>query len=186
VIFDAVRNGVVVACHPDDEVLWAGGMLARYADRFTVICCSIPRSDPIRAWKFFDVCDVLGVKARLLPFTESEPNEGLQHLGVLDLSGFDLIVTHNRVGEYGHAHHRQMNRFIWERWGTKTATFGYRPDGRGSIVLHLTADEQAKKQAALRCYDHVSPHDGGKPKWQALLDRYKPDLRVETFDPPGA
>ncbi len=185
-MFHRVERGAVVVAHCDDETLWAGGLLARYGERFTVICCSIPRSDPIRAWKFFAACEVLNAKARLLPFEESAPTEPLWHLGELDLSAFDLIVTHNRDGEYGHAHHRQLHRFIGERWGVKTATFGYRPDGRGSEVLHLDSEEQVRKFAALRCYDHVSPNDHGKPKWQALLDRYQLDLRTETFDPPGA
>lgn len=178
------RRGVVVAAHPDDEVLWAGGLLARYAHKFTVICCSIPRADPIRAWKFFDACAVLGVSARLLPFVESAPSEPLQHLGALDLSDFDFVVTHNDAGEYGHPHHRHLSRFVRERWGAKTSTFGWRSDGRGTEVLHLTPHEQARKLEALRRYDHVSPHDGDKPKWKALLDRYAPDLSVETFDCP--
>lgn len=184
-MFETIQRGALVVAHPDDEVLWAGGLLARYGERITVICCSIPRSDPIRAWKFFDVCDVLGAKARLIPFVEALPGDALQNLGALDLSVFDLIVTHNDVGEYGHAHHRTLHRFVKERWGDKAATFGHRPGGHGTKVLYLTADEQALKLRALQCYDHISPNDGGKPKWQALLDRYAIDLRVETFDPPG-
>lgn len=179
-IFDQVSNGVVVICHPDDEVMWAGGLLARYGERFTVICCSIPRSDPERAWKFFDACDVFGAKARLLPIVETEKPLNIAHV---DLSGFDMVVTHNAAGEYGHHHHMALHQSLKP---LRPVTFGYRPDGRGSIALHLTADEQARRMAALQCYDHVSPHDSGKPKWQALLDRYAIDLRVETFNPPDA
>lgn len=176
----AVRNGVVVVAHPDDEVMWAGGLLARYGDRFTVICCSIPARDPVRAWKFFDACEVLGAKARLLPFQE-QPPAPLAHLDLLDLSGFDLIVTHNEAGEYGNPHHSQINRHIMARWPDKTATFGW-PSG-GDTVLNLTEAEQEKRMAALRCYDHVSPSDG-RPKWEALLARYRLDLTVETFNQP--
>lgn len=183
-MFTGVRHGVIVVAHPDDEVMWAGGLLARFGERFTVICCSIPRTDPVRAWKFFAACEVFGARAKLLPFTETPPGEALDHGGLLDLRSFDLIVTHNAEGEYGHHHHRALHRFITNANPSSTATFGWRPEGRGSEVLHLTADEQQRRMAALRCYDHVSPSDG-KQKWQALLDRYPIDLRIETFDPPG-
>jgi LmbE family N-acetylglucosaminyl deacetylase len=182
VIFNSVRRGAVVVAHPDDEVMWVGGLLARYGEAFTVICCSIPARDPVRAWKFFDACAVLGAAARLMPFQERPPAP-LDHLDLLDLSGFDLIVTHNAVGEYGHAHHVQLHRHIKKRWPDKTATFGWAPDSRGEVVLHLTADEQAKRLAALKCYDHVSPSDG-RPKWEALLDHYAIDLRIETHHAP--
>lgn len=186
-MFDGVRHGAVVVAHPDDEVLWAGGLLARHGERYTVICCSIPRADPVRAFKFFAACETFGAHARLLPFPETDPKEPLQHLGLLDLSAFELVVTHNAQGEYGHPHHRALHRFVTERFPRAAATFGFRPDGsRGSEVLHLSADEQARKMAALRCYDHVSPHDSGKPKWQALMDRYALDFRTESFDPPAA
>ena len=182
-MFDTVRNGVVVVAHSDDEVLWSGGLLARYGEKFTVICCSIPRADPVRAWKFFEACDIFGAKPRLIPFTETPVQTALDNLGLLDLSGFDCVVTHNREGEYGHHHHRTLHSFVMKQWQDKTATFGWSPERRGDIVLHLTAQEQAKKIAALRCYDHTSPRDQ-KPKWEALLERYSIDLRVETFHSP--
>ena len=185
-MFDRTRSGALVVAHPDDETMWAGGLLARHGEKFTVICCSIPRSDPVRAYKFFAACDVFGARAILLPFTEAAPDEMLHGLGLLDLAAFDCVVTHNSVGEYGHPQHRTLSRFIRERWADKTFTFGWRPEGHGSIVLHLTADEQARRLAALKCYDHVSPNDNGKPKWQALLERYPVDLRVETHDAPSA
>src|SRR6266705_2571148 len=99
-----MRRALVVA-HCDDESLWFGGLLAAEPGDWTIIACSIPRTDPIRAWKFFDACEVLGAKPRLLPFVESGPLELLGNTDRLDLAGFDQIVTHNVVGEYGHRHH---------------------------------------------------------------------------------
>ena len=182
-MIDSVRRAAVVVAHCDDETLWAGGLLARYGERITVIACSIPRADPVRAYKFFDACAVFGAAARLLPFTETALDEPLAHLGVLDLSGFDMVVTHNRAGEYGHFHHKALHRFIMERWADRTACFGWQTDGRGEVVLHLTAEERVKKLAALKCYDHTSSMDA-KPKWQALIDRYSIDFRVETYHAP--
>jgi LmbE family N-acetylglucosaminyl deacetylase len=158
------HNALVVA-HPDDETLWGAGIMLRHPGDWTVICCSIPRRDPIRAWKFFDACTVLGAKPRLLPFTEAEPTESLMGLSTIDLSRFDCIVTHNHAGEYGHLHHKQVAAMI-----PKAIRFG---EGVGGQPLELTAAESGKKLQALKCYDHVLPYGGRKiPKWEALLERY--------------
>ena len=62
------ENNLVVTAHPDDEVLWGSGIILRNKEKkWTILCCSIPRIDDIRAYKFFDSCEVLGAKPRLLP-----------------------------------------------------------------------------------------------------------------------
>lgn len=176
-----MRRALVVA-HPDDESLWFGGLLAAEPGDWTVICCSIPRTDPVRAWKFFDACEVLRARARLLPSVEAGPGEPLKHLDVLGLSAFDEIVTHGSAGEYGHGHHLQLNRVLKARYPDKVigGCYGSAP-GPKRIVLN--EHQLGLKTAALRCYDHVSSSDG-IPKWRALLDRYSPqfDLGVETYE----
>ena len=82
-----MENNVIVTAHPDDEVLWASSLPIRYKEaKWTIICCSVPRHDSIRAWKFFDACEVLGVTPRLIPSVESSPDQFLTHLDVIDLS----------------------------------------------------------------------------------------------------
>lgn len=176
-----MRRALVVA-HPDDEALWFGGLLIAEPGDWTIICCSIPRTDPIRAWKFFDACDVLGAKGKLLPFTEAEPSAPLGHLERLDLAPFDQIVTHGIVGEYGHAHHVAVNRYIAARWPEKMWAGCYgKADGVRRI--EMSGELYARKVQALRCYDHTSPSDG-KEKWRALIARYGTqfDLSVETYE----
>jgi LmbE family N-acetylglucosaminyl deacetylase len=173
----------LVVAHPDDETLWAGGYLLRHPDT-TVICCSVPRHDSIRAWKFFDACDSLGVKGRIIPATESAPDKPLEHLGVLDLSRYDTIITHGKDGEYGHLHHKQVHEFITSYYPEKNIlSFGF---GKGEIRLELTEDEQQRKLAALQCYDHIWPYQGRNiPKWRALMERYvwsnEVNFKLETY-----
>lgn len=178
-----MRRAVVVA-HPDDESLFFGGLvIAEPGDDWTVICCSIPRLDPIRAWKFFDACAVLGASGLLLPFVESEPHKPLGHLDALDLSRFDEVVTHNEHGEYGHAHHVELHRFVAQRCPGRTLVNGYGRTTQGRLRYALDAGSYERKLAAIHCYNHISPSDG-QPKGSALLARYGSmfNLSVETYD----
>jgi len=173
-----MRRALVVA-HPDDESLWFGGLLIAEPGDWTVIACSIPSADPIRAWKFFDACDILGARARLLPFEETALR--LEHL---DLSGFDQVVTHSAAGEYGHAHHQMVHRHVALRCAGRALVGLYgMPGAQTQDKVIALADEQwARKAAAIAAYDHVSPTDG-RPKGEALIARYgrQFNLRVERY-----
>lgn len=174
-------NGAVVVAHPDDETLWAGGFISQHPG-ITVICCTVPRRDPERALKFFDACRVLGAFPVLVPFVEPAPNESIEHLDLLDLSGFDWIVTHNANGEYGHLHHRDVYSHVLRVTDCPLYVFGYNHvSGRGAFTVDLTRGAWECKEAALHCYDHQSPADGGKPKWLALMDTYSISRDQEVF-----
>ncbi len=181
------KNNAIVVAHPDDETLWAGGLPIRFSDRsWTIICCSIPRTDPIRAWKFYDACAVLGATGKVLPIIEPDPNlplaffsDGFKTLG---LQVFDCVVTHNAQGEYGHLHHKLVGKYIASVC-KNVLRFGYRPDGRGKYLLELTEKELSRKMAALLCYNHKLPFRGEvMTKSKALLQNYKLNMGVETYD----
>jgi hypothetical protein len=171
----------LVTAHPDDEVLWAGGLIQK--GDWTVICCSVPRHDPIRAYKFFECCEVLGAKARILPFSEGDPGKEFPHLVALeDLSKFDGVLTHNATGEYGHLHHRQVHSYVRDNYKGKTWTFGF---GRGEFYHKMNEEELNLKIEAIQKYNHVLPYEGTEmEKYKALIHRYMQDqdFGVESFD----
>lgn len=183
------HNAIVVA-HPDDETLFAGGLPLRFNDRsWTIICCSIPRIDPIRAWKFQVACMILGALPKLLPFAESEPNLALPHLEALgNLAEYDTLVTHNEHGDYGHLHHAQVCEYVSAvANGRPVVHFGYHRKGHGAEELKLTNEEFATKMVAMQQYNHILPYEGENlPKWQALHRRYYGqeglDPKIETYD----
>ena len=168
----------MVVAHPDDETLWAGGLLNRLFP-IDVICCSIPRRDPERALCFFEAVRALGHFPILMPFTESEPSMPLKNLQHLELSKYALIITHGKNGEYGHLHHKQLHQFLIKEFFGVIISFGF---GRGNLKLSLSKADWTNKLNALKHYDNVSPFDEGKPKWQALLEKYNIDASTEFFE----
>lgn len=167
-------NSLMVVAHPDDESMWGAGYLIRHPGT-TVVCCTIPRRDPERAWRFFDACQVLGAIPRLLPFPEPPANERIDEdtLGLIDFSGYDEVITHNEVGEYGHLHHKQINAYVTSV--TSCNTFGVGLDY--ASTMRLSDEEGARKIEALKCYSHIMPYDGVlMPKWEALVRRYGDEL----------
>lgn len=171
----------LVTAHPDDETLWAGGLIQR--GDWTVICCSVPRLDPIRAYKFFECCEALGVKARLLPFSEGDPGSPMPHLEAIgDLHEYDGVLTHNATGEYGHVHHRQVHQYVMANYDGPKWTFGF---GKGEYVYQLTEEELDRKVGALQKYNHMMMYEGkNMEKYKALIHRYMQDqnIMVESFD----
>lgn len=183
---DERARRVVVTAHPDDETLWCGGLLLRYPGDWSIICCSIPKRDPIRAVKFHLACAALGANGRVLDWieTRSVPLRGLEQI---DLDGVDLVVTHGQAGEYGHQHHKQVNEFVRSTMPVEAEllTIGY---GRArvdapALTVDLTALEWERKLNALKSYDHDIAWGGRKrPTWDALLAEYGTPGRYFAFD----
>lgn len=166
------RSALVVA-HPDDECLWGAAAVLMMPGEWTIVCCSIPRIDPVRAWKFFDACEALGATGRLIPLTESEPDIDLRGLELLDLNAFETIVTHGAAGEYGHHHHKQVHAYVSQRWPDKRMKFFAQPGETGSKQIKLSDRDREKKLEALRKYDHCLVYEWRRiPKWQALIQKY--------------
>lgn len=169
-------KAALVVAHPDDEVMWFGGIVLTEPDDWTIICCSVPRADPERSWKFFDACDVLGAKARLLGCPEPPAHEPFKWelLNIIDLEGYDRIVTHGIEGGYGHVHHKSLHNYIHTKYSHKMIWTDC-PPGKSdyTIDLSLSVAVAARKLTALKCYDHVLPYGGvAMTKWEALLKRY--------------
>ena len=161
---DLTGRKLMVVAHPDDETLWGGGLILRYPGNWTVVACSTPMADPVRAEKFLAAIERLGATGSVLPFLETFSSR----LSVdVDVTGYDVVVTHGPEGEYGHPHHIQVHHAVAARATGRLLTFG------GPCPIELTTAERAAKLHALKAYDHVLPYDGvPMMKWEALLARY--------------
>lgn len=114
---------LLIVAHPDDDILWGGANLILESGWFVV--CSTNLSNPIRSKEFYKTMSWANVTKYIMydvtdKYTESEAvadklydrsifDEALQKLAKYP---WKLVLTHNNSGEYGHEHHRKVNRLV--------------------------------------------------------------------------
>ena len=116
------KRVVIIVAHPDDEVIWCGGMILRHPDwDWTVLCLS--RSDDAdRCPKFTAACNLLGVTGYIDDLDDSCPLELIDRQREIDdrvmnsvgVSEWDLCITHGPNGEYGHLRHVEIHEQVLE------------------------------------------------------------------------
>jgi LmbE family N-acetylglucosaminyl deacetylase len=169
-----------VVAHPDDEALWFSGLVLSRPDlRWTVICCTIPRRDPQRAWMFFDACQRMGATGRLLPFTETSARcAEVRGLDLIDMAAFDVVVTHNEVGEYGHRHHRVIHQYVRARCAGRMLVSGYGM-ADGITVVHVNREDKTR---VLGAYHYETTYRGHTDaKYRNLIRHYHDDVGFDLW-----
>jgi LmbE family N-acetylglucosaminyl deacetylase len=110
------KKVAVIVAHPDDETLWAGGMLLNNPDWDCFIVCVCRKYDSDRAPKFYKALDILkcnGIMGDLDDGSAQTPLDKLEInrmiLKLLPAADYDLILTHNPLGEYTrHLRHEEI------------------------------------------------------------------------------
>ena len=166
-------NALVLVAHPDDELLFAGELMAHQSDwNWTQVCLTNGRPFPGTSLGFKD-------EWRILHRTEYEAwRDAVKALNLEP----DLVVTHNRMGDYGHPHHMAVSAIahelfpkVWEFWTDAPSSVGpqYRAEEMYSVIA------SAKKRERF---------EATYPGVYAELAADKPDLidrlfRQEWFTP---
>jgi LmbE family N-acetylglucosaminyl deacetylase len=155
----AQRVAVIVA-HPDDEVLWCGGLLLSRPQWSPFVACLCRGRDPDRAPRFHRVLERLGATGAMADLDDGPDQEPIpaktiqaQILSLLPVREFDLILTHSPQGEYTrHRRHEETAEAVWALWKAGTLktgalwAFAYEDGGGGylpkaepgaSLVLEL-------------------------------------------------
>jgi len=152
---DNVTSAVVVVAHPDDETLWAGGIILAHPHvRWHVI--SVTRaSDRDRAPRFHAALAALGATGDIADLDDGPDQRplppgplALTIAAMLPDTHVDLLLTHGPAGEYTrHRRHEEVCRAVVSLWSEGLAwagslwLFAYRDTGPGTVPLpDATAD----------------------------------------------
>ena len=114
----------VIAAHPDDETLWAGGTILLHPDASWTIITICRKSDSDRAPKFFKALqkyDAQGAMGDLDDGPDQEPlSSDIVQETILELLPelhFDLVITHSPSGEYTrHLRHEETAKAVFSLW----------------------------------------------------------------------
>lgn len=158
---EEIRRVAVVVAHPDDETLWAGGLLMSHPEWSPFIVTLCRGKDPDRAPKFRKALETLNAKGAMgdlndgpdqIPLADTMVRNTI--LSLVPAREFDLLLTHGPHGEYTrHRRHEEVARVVWGLWldGNLRAgrlwQFAYEDDGgacfpkprkNASFHLHLS------------------------------------------------
>lgn len=114
---DAYNEALLLFAHPDDEILFAGGLMLRYPHwRWHLVCAtgeaeraralSAARGALVRAGVDATVL-CLGLKDRYAPEDVAEWGDAIR--GAIPDWTPEVVFTHGARGEYGHHHHIWLN-----------------------------------------------------------------------------
>jgi LmbE family N-acetylglucosaminyl deacetylase len=169
-------NVCIIVAHPDDETLWAGGIILMHP-RWRCFIFSLCRSsDPDRAPKFKQALSNLGATGTMADIDDGPEQyplflQELPHTIVtgIDPLLYDLILTHGSKGEYTqHRRHEEVSQAVLElvRSGKircrELWQFAYE-DGDGQYAPR--ADAQASFSVTL-------PDDICKRKYKIITEIY--------------
>lgn len=141
------RKVAVIVAHPDDEILWAGGLLLSHPEwsAFIVTLCRGKDSD--RAPKFLRVLECLGAQGCMadlddgpdqVPLPAARVRDAI--LSLLPERDYDLLLTHGPAGEYTrHRRHEEVSQAVQVLWqegdlrARRLWQFAYE-DGQGAYL----------------------------------------------------
>ena len=159
-------NKLMIVAHPDDELLWGGSHLID--DDYLVVCITCgPNITRVNEFKNVmnktnDEYIMLGYPDKRLNirsnWTDEKDDIYNDIYNIIQLKDWNLIVTHNKNGEYGHEHHKMTHEIVLDVYNDLNRTddlyfFGkYYTKSRLnklSVKPHRISDENLKKKTKL-------------------------------------
>jgi LmbE family N-acetylglucosaminyl deacetylase len=123
-MYKVQKNVAIIVAHPDDEILWTGGLALNHPSWHWFTVCLCRGRDNNRAPKFYEALKILkseGIMGDLddgpdqIPFKDNEVEQAI--LQLLPPSHFDLVITHDPSGEYTrHIRHEEVSKAVIKLW----------------------------------------------------------------------
>ncbi|WP_186758574.1 PIG-L deacetylase family protein [Echinicola salinicaeni] len=120
-------NATVLVAHPDDETIWAGGLILENPDWNWTIICLCRANDGDRAPKFYRALEMFGAKG-IMADLDDGPEQNPLDLNILEDTIVDLlscrpvnlIFSHSPYGEYTrHLRHEEIGKSVIKLWEEK-------------------------------------------------------------------
>jgi LmbE family N-acetylglucosaminyl deacetylase len=145
-IKDNSKCAVIVA-HPDDETLWAGGLMLMHPETKWTVVTICRGSDADRAPKFFKALEEFGAVGYMGDLDDGPEQNALDNgevqrtiMELLPLERFEVVITHGTAGEYTrHLRHEETAKAVMRLWDAgkfdagEVWSFAYE-DGRGEYL----------------------------------------------------
>lgn len=169
VLCDCWRSALAIVAHPDDEIIWCGGLFLQTPEWDWTVLCLCRDDDRDRRPKFFRVCECLGMQGFMSDLDDSNPlrpiyppaDIGWRIRAMSNERDWDLCITHGANGEYGHLRHKQVHgevmrlvangqlecRELWTFAYDCDATTGQcTPQHDADMNVPLTSEQLAEKK----------------------------------------
>ena len=171
----ADHNKLMIVAHPDDDTIFGGAHLIE--DDYTVVCVTCGVVD-YRLKEFMKAMKYSDDKYKYLSHTDLEPDAHISEWTdekeiinkelkeIINAYDWDLIVTHNPEGEYGHKHHKMTSKMVTNNVKDKEKLYYFgKFKEKGTVDDTPTLKESVfkKKKAMLALYrSQPSCTDKGK------------------------
>jgi LmbE family N-acetylglucosaminyl deacetylase len=115
-----MKQAAIIVAHPDDEIIWCGGLILRNLDWDWTVLSLCRATDPDRRTRFRGVCESLGVAGCIGDLDDDNPLKAInpaREIGrrireCLGGADWDLCLTHGAKGEYGHPRHIEVHNEV--------------------------------------------------------------------------
>jgi predicted peroxiredoxin len=180
--FDSnIRKALIVVAHADDETIFMGGTILKNKDWEWYLYVLAYRNNKdldksqldgvIKAYQAFGVKIHLCKNIMEIESTQDDQVVGKQDIKIKDciegLNNYargeikpDIILTHNKEGEYGHPQHKKVNQYVntlftgntvWEFIAPCATNVVPQPFKKYVITIRLNQDDLDKKR---KIYSH--------------------------------
>jgi LmbE family N-acetylglucosaminyl deacetylase len=125
-------KALLVVAHPDDEVIFFWWALQNPDLQLSILCCSSDENNPDRKkWAhrkngLIALCEDLKVPVKILPwgsgFYKLDGRTGKAAefeksvIDEVDKSEWEIVISHNPWGEYGHLDHIRVHNILAQRF----------------------------------------------------------------------